>query len=688
MKLRIGAQLTIGFAVPSALIVVMAVVAYFSMTAMLKANDGMQRVARIEAAGRDYVAQRTEKRFAIRNILLWGKPSDFTAADQAVAAMQADLGIMQAEVRGEPDMQATVRDLALLAVSIAKRDDIKIGAARNNRKQTLLALLGDKNAHVDPAVYKAFIDNAADITREAQLTQRLNDEAKSKMAALGVAGMYHSAMIVLAIALAAAITCAVLIAGMLARRITSRLELVRHALNEVVVHDVANLTAAFRAMAIGDLTASFSSNRAALHDRAHDEISDLAATYNSLAGALAHMSTEFGSASERLGSLIRNVQGASSEVSTASLQMSGAAGQSENAVQIISNSVDGVALGARTQSERLAEASRALEEVSQSSSQIASGAAYQADSVQAAADAVGEMNEQIAGLARLSEALASAARDAALQTETGSAAVDVTATSMRTLREHASGTESAMRLLEERSIAVSEILNAIDEIADQTNLLALNAAIEAARAGEHGRGFAVVADEIRKLAERASGSTKEITEILSGIRADTERVSLAMRSSSGAMDDGIQRAEGAASALKAVEAAIETTKHAAEEMAVRSEQMKASSILLTENLNSVSSVVGENAAATNQMTQTLSSLTGVMTPVADSALEQSAAAQAVSASIVDLAAQLEQMTSTAAHLQDHAGIMRSLAETFRVSGEMLRALQAEPPQERWEIQAA
>lgn len=36
---------------------------------------------------------------------------------------------------------------------------------------------------------------------------------------------------------------------------------------------------------------------------------------------------------------------------------------------------------------------------------------------------------------------------------------------------------------------MSNILNAIEEIASQTNLLALNASIEAARAGEAGRGF-------------------------------------------------------------------------------------------------------------------------------------------------------------------------------------------------------
>lgn len=60
---------------------------------------------------------------------------------------------------------------------------------------------------------------------------------------------------------------------------------------------------------------------------------------------------------------------------------------------------------------------------------------------------------------------------------------------------------------------ISELTDAILNIADQTSLLSLNANIEAARAGEAGRGFSVVASEIGSLAENSGKAANEIKEI-------------------------------------------------------------------------------------------------------------------------------------------------------------------------------
>lgn len=78
--------------------------------------------------------------------------------------------------------------------------------------------------------------------------------------------------------------------------------------------------------------------------------------------------------------------------------------------------------------------------------------------------------------------------------------------------------------LTERSNKINSVVISIKNITEQTNLLALNASIEAARAGEAGKGFAVVAGEINKLSNQSQEATVSISEILTQVNEDTERL--------------------------------------------------------------------------------------------------------------------------------------------------------------------
>src|SRR6202020_3378697 len=93
--------------------------------------------------------------------------------------------------------------------------------------------------------------------------------------------------------------------------------------------------------------------------------------------------------------------------------------------------------------------------------------------------------------------------------------------------------------LGQRADDIGKIIEVIDDLAEQTNLLALNAAIEAARAGEHGLGFAVVAEEVRKLAEKSTQSTKEISELIQGIQKEAREAVDNMEKSTTMVQEGL-----------------------------------------------------------------------------------------------------------------------------------------------------
>jgi methyl-accepting chemotaxis protein len=120
-------------------------------------------------------------------------------------------------------------------------------------------------------------------------------------------------------------------------------------------------------------------------------------------------------------------------------------------------------------------------------------------------------------------------------------------------------TQSGIDELAQRVGSISAVIEVIRDVADQTNLLALNAAIEAARAGEQGRGFAVVADEVRKLAERTSAATLEISRTIESVQVSGQNAKMRMDEMVGQLNEAILQAKEGGDAVTAIRNETEAT---------------------------------------------------------------------------------------------------------------------------------
>jgi methyl-accepting chemotaxis protein len=250
----------------------------------------------------------------------------------------------------------------------------------------------------------------------------------------------------------------------------------------------------------------------------------------------------------------------------------------------------------------------AAEQLSASSSQIEEGANRQSSQTAQAATAMEEMSATVIEVAKNSQQVSESSRNAQEIATNGGEVVKQAVAAMQEVSESTAITAETIGKLGKSSEEIGTIVSVINDIADQTNLLALNAAIEAARAGEQGRGFAVVADEVRKLAERTTSATKEISSMISSIQTETSTAVESMDEGTKKVDNGVKLAHEAGEALGKIVTGVQNVTDMVSHIATSTEEQSATTDEISRNMDSISDIakssvqaIGEVSKATGEM---------------------------------------------------------------------------------------
>jgi len=253
----------------------------------------------------------------------------------------------------------------------------------------------------------------------------------------------------------------------------------------------------------------------------------------------------------------------------------------------------------------------ASEEISSSATAQAQGAESQKDETRQVATAMQEMAATVTQVAEHAHKAAGAARQAADTARQGGKIVEETLDKMRAIAGSVGQTARQVQDLGSRSDQIGEIIGVIDEIAGQTNLLALNAAIEAARAGEQGRGFAVVADEVRKLAERTSKATKEITQMIKSIQGETKNAVKAMQEGTNQVEQGLVTTAQAGKALHEIIQMAQQVGEMVVHIATAAQQQSGATEEVSGNMEQISRISQDTATGAQQTAKACHDLSGM-----------------------------------------------------------------------------
>jgi methyl-accepting chemotaxis protein len=351
------------------------------------------------------------------------------------------------------------------------------------------------------------------------------------------------------------------------------------------------------------------------------------------------------------------------EVSTGLVE---SAEQSGFATRQISEVVSQMASAANTEAGAVTRANASIQLIAESVEAIADGARDQAHSAESLTTAAAHIARAVESAQTSSQQVVEATSEARAIAERGSQSIRETLTQMDSIQTAVVSSADTIQETNTRAEQIGDIVSTIEDIAAQTNLLALNAAIEAARAGEQGKGFAVVASEVRKLAEKSAMSTREISQIIATVQQSARRAAESMDSAMAKVRDGSALAQRSGQALDDLMESALTTQRQATEMVGANEAVAGVMSDLNEAIEAVSSVIVANIERAETAASNIRETLETVESVAAISEENAASAERVACSTEEVTQQAQGVHEAAMALTGIARELEGATALFKV----------------------
>lgn len=227
----------------------------------------------------------------------------------------------------------------------------------------------------------------------------------------------------------------------------------------------------------------------------------------------------------------------------------------------------------------------------------------QKEQAESVATAMNEMVATVNEVAKTTQFAAQTTQNTDQQVTEGGQLIESSVKSILDLHHDIEETATVIAQLSAESKEIGQVMEVIRSVAEQTNLLALNAAIEAARAGEQGRGFAVVADEVRTLAGRTHRSTEEIQNMVESLQQGVANAVETMEKSRSGARTSADFAREMEAVLSAVKASVSEVNNLNLQIATATEQQSVVADEINKNIVEINEIIDSTVLTMQEVDQ-------------------------------------------------------------------------------------